>query len=449
MLLEFRITNFRSIKEEQVLSFLPASKIKKRNTPLHKVASFKNLELLPSCVIYGGNNAGKSNLLKAFRALKYLVERSHRFNLGDKLEPNEVFALDVDLKEKPTTFQIEFIASDKFRYDYLISFNKKNILREELYFYQNPEAEKLKASKLFTRKNSKFSFGTLFSGAKKNIESELLENQLFLSKAVLNKVEQLNPVYEFFKNHLTLSIFHDTDYDDLLLRGLGEFIYNNKQKPITDLIEQFIINSDTGIIGIEAIPEDKIPTIQFPEDFPKEEREKLKEELIQRFQYQIQTQHRLYKNNEEIGITTLPLKEQSTGTKKFFNMLRLVFVALKDGDVLVVDELDKSLHTEWTHLLINLFHDPATNPNNAQLIFATHDTNLLNSELFSRDQIYLIEKNRFGASELFALSSYPGLRENTPIEKWYLSGRFGAIPQIYKQLLNKQLSSSPLFHGQT
>jgi AAA15 family ATPase/GTPase len=341
---------------------------------------------------------------------------------------------------------MDFIAMDGLRYSYEVSFDQTRIYHEELLFYPNPESNKLKASRLYTREGNEFVFGPLFTGTKKKVELDLLENQLFLSKAVQNKVEQLNPVFEFFKNHVGLSVFHDTDYDEILLRNLGEFIYNNKEQPITDLIEQFIINSDTGIIGIEAVPEKDVPQIQFPENFPEKEREKLIEEFVKKFQYQILTQHRLYENGKEIGITTLPLKEQSTGTKKFFSLLRLVLVALRDGDLLIVDELDKSLHTEWTQMLINLFHQSETNPQNAQLIFATHDTNLLNSELFGRDQIYMIQKNRFGASELFALSSFTGLRQDTPFEKWYLSGRFGAVPHIYDNLLINQIQKSPIFH---
>jgi len=446
MLIEFKIKNFRSIKEDQVLSFLPSAKLKTRANPLINSKLYKDLRLLRSCVIYGANNAGKSNILKAFKALKFLVDNSHRFNLGDKLEPNEAFHFDIKTQKEPTTLQIDFIAPDDIRYNYLLSFDVDKIHKEELIFYPNPEGNRLKASKLFSRENNDFHFGPLFIGASKNIESELLNNQLFLSKAVQNKVKQLNPVFKFFRNHLGLSIFHDTDYDEILLRNLGEFIYNNKEEAITDLIEHFIINSDTGIVGIEAVPEKDIPKIEFPPNFPEKEKEKLMEEFIKKFQYQILTQHRLYQDGKEIGLTTLSLKEQSTGTKKFFSMLRLVLVALKDGDVLIVDELDKSLHTEWTQLLINLFHDPDTNPNDAQLIFATHDTNLLNSELFSRDQLYLVEKNRFGASQLFPLSSYTGLRKNTPIEQWYLSGRFGAVPQIYKKQLSKQVQNSPIFH---
>ncbi len=446
MLVEFKITNFRSIKEEQVLSFLPSAKLKVRSNPLMTSSLYKDLKLLPSCVIYGPNNAGKSNTLKAFRAFKFLVDNSHGFNLGDKLEPNEAFHFDVDTQKEPTTFQIDFIAPDSIRYNYLLAFDTEKIHKEELIFYPNPEGHRLKSSKLYSREGNTFRFGPLYTEAKKNVESELLENQLFLSKAVQNKVEQLNPVFQFFRNHLGLSIFHDTDYDEILLRTLGEFIYNNKEEAITKLIEQFIINADTGIVGIEAVPEKDIPKIEFPPNFSEKEKEKLTKEFIEKFKYQILTQHRLYQNGKEVGSATLPLKEQSTGTKKFFNMLRLVLVTLRDGDVLIVDELDKSLHTDWTQLLINLFHNPETNPNNAQLIFATHDTNLLSSKLFSRDQLYLIDKNRFGASELFTLSSFTGLRENTPIEKWYLSGRFGAVPQVYKNLLVKEMQNSPIFH---
>ena len=447
MLIEFKVTNFRSIKEEQTLSFLPTEKLKKRANPLIKVKKYKDFNLLSSCVVYGPNNAGKSNMLKTFNAIRYLVTRSHGFNLGEKLEPNEAFHFDTQTQKAPTTFQIDFIAKDEIRYNYLIAFDQKKIHREELYFYPNHDSDKLKPSKLFVREENVLSFGKLFKNTKKgkDVASDMLENNLFLSLVVKRNLQQLNAVYLYFKNHINLSILHDTNYDEILLKSLGEFIYNEKEKEVTDLIEKIVINSDAGIVGIEAMPEEDAPQINFPDSFPEEEKERIRKEFIERFQYQIRTLHRLYNNGKEEGTTSLPLKEQSTGTKKFLSMLRLVLVALRDGDLFVVDELDKSLHTEWTQLLINLFHNPKTNHRNAQLIFATHDTNLLGNNLFSRDQIYFIEKNRFGASELYALSSFSGLRNNTPFEKWYLSERFGAVPQINTSQLIKVVQNSPIF----
>ena len=446
MLIEFKITNFRSIKETQSISFLPSSRLKKRNSPLLKAEHYPDLYLLNSCVIYGGNNAGKSNTLKAFKALGFLIEHSHTFTPGDKLESHQAFGLDTGTLAMPTSFHIDFIASDNIRYDYQITFDTERVYDEQLYYYPNPKSSRLKASKLFIRSLDKVTYGPSFDASKQNIESGLTQNQLFVSKAVQYNVQQLNPLFEFFKKNLVLSIFHDREYDEIMLRNLGEFIYNKKHKDITSLVEKFIINSDTGIVGLEATPKDKVPTIQFPKGFPEEEKERIKKDFIERFQYEILTKHRLFENGKEIGVTTLPLKEQSTGTKKFFSMLRLVLFAIKDGAVLIVDELDKSLHTEWTQLIISLFKDPETNPNNAQLIFATHDTNLLGTELFNRDQIYMIEKNRFGASELTPLSAYTKLRDTTPFEKWYLEGRFGAVPNIYKNFLKGYLGKSPIFN---
>jgi len=448
MLIEFKITNFRSIKEEQTLSFLPSGKLKKRANPLIKVSKYKDLKLLSSCVVYGPNNAGKSNTLKAFHAMRYLVTKSHGLNLGDKLEPNEAFHFDTQTQKAPTTFQIDFIAKDEIRYNYLIVFDKEKIYQEELYFYPNHDSDKLKSSKLFVRKENTLSFGTLFKNTKKgkDVASDLLDNNLFLSLAVKRNLQQFNYIYLYFKNHITTSIFHDTSYDKILLRSLGEFIYKEEDKVITNLIEKIIVNSDAGIVGIEIISDENVPQINFPEGFPEEKRERIRKNFIERFQYEIQTLHRLYENGKEIGTAPLPLKEQSTGTKKYLSMLRLILEALRDGDLFIVDELDKSLHTEWTQLLITLFHNPKTNPNHAQLIFATHDTNLLGNDKFNRDQIYMIAKNRFGASELYALSSFSGLRDTTPIEKWYLSERFGAVPQINTNQLTKVVQNSPIFN---
>ncbi len=428
-----------------MLSFLPAAKIRNRIASTIGNLGYRNLELLSSCLILGNNNVGKTNLLLAIFALKFLVTNSHNFTLGDSLEPNESFQFDLNKRSEPTTFEIEFLAKNGLRYHYRIVFTRERMLEEELSYFPNPDSQRIKRTKLFYRTAQSFSYGEALKGEKKLTETRLLQNQLFLSRAVQDNLEQLNPIYEFFTNHINTSVFHDAEYENLKLRELGKFIYENEEQHVKDLMETFLINSDAGIVGLQVSSDDSVPKISFPDGFSDDERKRIEREWVKKFQYQIQTEHRQFDGDQEIGISLLPLKEQSTGTKKYLILLQKVLMALKSGDLLIVDELDKSLHSEWTKTLIDLFHDSDTNPNNAQLLFVTHDTNLLNFNMFSRDQIYLIEKDRFGASQVFPISDFTDVRASAPLEEWYLSGRFGAVPQIRTGLLKSALKESAIF----
>ncbi|WP_199142117.1 AAA family ATPase, partial [Pedobacter sp. ASV12] len=149
-----------------------------------------------------------------------------------------------------------------------------------------------------------------------------------------------------------------------------------------------------------------------------------------RFKYDIKTSHPLYENGKEVGEYTFEVAQESTGTKNLFALGGLIIDALEEGRTLVVDELEKNLHPNITRFLIQLFHHPELNKKNAQLIFATHDITQLSNDTFRRDQVWFTEKNERGESILFRCSDLEGVRLNTPLDKWYASGRFGATPII-------------------
>lgn len=426
---------------------LPVNKLRERPSALLEAEGYKQLFAIPTAAIYGPNNSGKSNFLKAFRAFRWLVERSASMNVGDKLLANEFFELDILTQQQPTTFNIHFIPKDDhLRYEYKVKFTRDRILTEELWFYP-PDQSRVSRSRLFYRESGKpIDFGESLKGPKEAIEEGLLENQLFLSKAVQNNNTQLAPVFLFFKEGLGLSVFDDEGYSEIQMGSFGKFIYENRNDPLVDLIDSLLIYADTGIIGLEIAQTQDIPMVSFPEGFPEEERAEFIRHFNERFKFQIKTKHRLFKGNEEVGIATMPLKEQSAGTIKFFNMIRLVLTALASGKVLLIDELDKSLHPMLTEVIVKLFHNPNTNPRKAQLIFATHDVSLLSGDLLGRDQIYLIEKDRFGASHLTSIADFKGVRQNIPFEKWYLSGRFHATPKINTFNIETEVSQSAIFN---
>ena len=151
---------------------------------------------------------------------------------------------------------------------------------------------------------------------------------------------------------------------------------------------------------------------------------------MERFKYEVRTKHQMFDKGKNIGETFLNFEEESLGTKKLLAVGGLIISALGDGSFIVIDELDKSLHPLLTKMLIGLFHSKKNNPFNAQLIFATHDSSLLDNELFRRDQIYFVDKEYEGYTILYRLSDIKGVRRDIPFDKWYLSGRFSAIPVI-------------------
>jgi AAA15 family ATPase/GTPase len=149
---------------------------------------------------------------------------------------------------------------------------------------------------------------------------------------------------------------------------------------------------------------------------------------LDKYKYEVSTSHTLFRNGEEVGQETLDLEDESLGTKKLFAIGALILDTLDDGGIIVIDELDKGLHPLISKLLINLFNSKKNNPNNAQLIFATHDSTLLDLEILRRDQISFVDKEYEGNSVYYKLSDIKGIRKDMPIDKWYLSGRFKAIP---------------------
>jgi AAA15 family ATPase/GTPase len=164
--------------------------------------------------------------------------------------------------------------------------------------------------------------------------------------------------------------------------------------------------------------------MQFPNTIP----EDIKKQLIDKFKYEVYTSHTLFENGNEIGQETLDIEYESTGTKKLFAIGAIILDSLSKGGVIIIDELDKGLHPLISKLLISLFNSKKNNPNNAQLIFATHDSSLLDLELLRRDQISFVDKEYEGHSIFYKLSDIKGIRKDISLDKWYLSGRFKAIP---------------------
>ncbi len=417
MIIKFRVTNFRSIREKVELS-LEKTSLKGLSSNYFQVDN--RLKLLKSSIIFGPNASGKSGFLRAFKALEYLVKKSTSFKPDDKIAPYEPHRLEKSYSDNPVIFEIEFI-SNGIRYEYFLSFSQNQIEKEELHYFPN-SVRTLLFSRLIDKE---IKFGADYRGGKKTIEKLLLPNQLFLSKAAENNVESILDVYRFFDNGLMvfpfLENYRETTLSKLFARRLAE----DKNSKFSKRFNKLICALDTGISSVSAEEVDW-KKYSFPNNTPDE----FKSQFQEQFKYDIKTQHPLFDGEDQIGSESFELEDESTGTKSLFVIGGIILDALETGRVLVVDEFEKNLHPSITQFLIKLFHNPTTNPKFAQLIFATHDITQLSDDSFRRDQVWFTEKNEFGATSLYQCSDIKGIRLGTPLDKWYSSGRFGATPLI-------------------
>lgn len=422
MILSLKIENFRSIKEPLILQLTTENRLKEDELPNNSFSE-NEIEILKSLLIYGRNASGKSNILLALRALTYLVENSDSFKHEEKIEPYEPFLFNSSSKNKPVKFEVDFITiENKTKFKYIVSFNQSEIVHEALYIF--PLGTQ---AKLFERKKNKITYGEYYKGSKKKIESDLLPNQLFLSKSSTSNIKYLDECYLYFSKYVYVSTIHDTEFDKAIIRSFSELLLND-DKLKCNLLE-LLRAADTAISDFSIIENEK--ELKFPDSFPDD----IKKRILESHKYEVKTKHSIYENGEKVGDTTLDLEDESFGTKKLFAIGGLILDALNDGSVIIIDELDKGLHPILTKLLINLFNSKKNNPKNAQIIFATHDSSLLDLDMLRRDQICFVDKTYEEHSILYKLSDIKGVRKDTPIDKWYLSGRFRAVPVTTEPIL--------------
>jgi len=408
MLIEFSIENYRSIKEKVTLSMV-ATKDKSLGNNLIKTDVLKNEGLLKSAVIYGANASGKTNVLLALNFLTRLVKNSHNHQKGHGINFNP-FKLDKKYVSKPTKFELIFI-KDKVKYLYGLSFNNEKVIEEYLHSFP-----KGRQSLIFDRKNTHTYKFTLDKKNQEFISKRTLANMLYLSKATQENYKPTSVAFDWFKD--CLKVIGPTDRLDLL-----NFTANllKKDKSFKKILLKALLEADVGIEDVDAII-GKISLDSLPKEIPTKIKEMILKNKKELESMRIQTIHK--------GVLFDLNTEESEGTIRIFSLIGHWIEALKNGQILIVDELDTKLHHFLNVFLINLFQDPTQNKNNAQLIFTTHNVNLLDQEIFRRDQIWFTEKKEVdGSTDLYSLTEYSP-RKDKNIEKGYLAGRYGAIPFI-------------------
>lgn len=386
MLLQFSVTNHRSIKETAVISMKAAADKTMKEI---LISPDGKKELVPVMAIYGANAAGKSNVLHALLLMREMVCGSYAKPLKGATLPYEPFAF-VDGKMEPTTFEIIYY-NDGIKYAYGFSFDKNQIINEYLYHWPNG-----REALVFSREKNKYEFRESIQ-EQMTLSGRTSENRLYLTSSNEWNCSQTEKAYLWFQKNLRGVIATGATNEitiDAIRRG-GE----EKQRILKEMML-----ADLGICNVEVSG-----TIENPI---------------------VSTVHQLVDNSGILKRYSLLLGQESIGTQRFFSRIGLWIEAIDCGAVLVVDEIEASMHPLLTRHLIEMIQDQTINQNHAQLIFTTHDTGLLDLKLLRRDQIWFAEKDEKSMqTDIYALTEFSPRKEEN-IARGYLQGRYGAIPFI-------------------
>lgn len=417
MLIEFTVTNFLSFREKTTLSLISAKggELKDSNTFDPKAPSMPTL--LQGSVIYGANASGKSNFIKALKMMRRLVLRSARESQANEELSIVPFLLDKKTSKLPSEFEVSFI-SEGVRYQYGFAATKKRIIEEWLLAYPKGRPQRW-IERIYDEKTQSYLWGAMhgLSGRKQVWQDATRENALFLSTAIQLNNQQLKPVFTWFEKTLHVSSIGGWS---------NRFSIQECEKSDSKMkIVHFLKAADLDIEDIE------IEKKEFNgEMLPKDMSDVIKKETGDRFKgksvVNIRTAH-LSVTGEKV---LFDMNDESDGTRKIFALAGPWVDSLEHGDVLVIDELHNSLHPLMVRFLVSLFHNKETNPHGAQLIFTTHDTSILNQEIFRRDQVWFCEKDKAQSSTLKPLSDFSPRKGTENLEKGYLSGRYGALPYL-------------------
>jgi AAA15 family ATPase/GTPase len=411
MLIEFKISNFRSIRDTQKFSMVAStSKDLSQNICLSDFD--ENLHLIRSAAIYGPNASGKTTLIRALAFMKELVVNSAKESQqGEKIQV-ESFSFDKEHRTQPSEFEITF-SKENICYQYGFIVDENRIIKEWLFAYPGNHQQKWFIRQYDIKMDSyTWSFSRLFKGQKESWKTSTRNNALFLSTAIQLNSDQLNPVFTWFQKDLI--VIRDIERPYLNRQNIAQIKTSTGKK----LILKYLAVADQSIVDVllenKEIPEDIFSTLK---GMPQEIKDRLKKEGIPKVNFV----HPLE--------TIIDFDAESEGTRRLFSLAGLWVDALENDRVLVIDELGNSMHPLLVKFLIGLICSSEINKKNAQLIFSTHDISLLNSEIFRRDQIWFVEKDKNYATQIYPLLDFQ-TRKQEALAKGYLQGRYGALPYI-------------------
>ena len=379
MVLEIRLSNMFSFRDEVTLD-LQAAKIqtKKARELEGNLFSVDGEQMLKSVALFGANASGKSNVIKAIRACVNMVRSSHNYNVDTKFAISP-FKFE-DYANKPSSFYTRFLLNG-VEYEYSFSFMHDEIITETLYYYPNG-----RKSLVFSRDESRgtekkdiYEFKTVIKRPF-DVADNTSKKTLYISRASQMDREIAQKIFLFFCNDIVL------DYQVANIDSLDNLFKERKEQML-----EVLRTADSDII-----------------DF------KIQNNAITTF----------HRTNPSVAFDFET--EESEGTKTLFRMMVRMIGIIHEGKMLLVDEIDNSLHTQLVEFVIGMFN----HSDHAQLIYTTHNTHLLNTDFQRRDQVYFVNKREDGSSDLYSLFDFKDFRDTLDMEKAYLQGRFDAIPTI-------------------
>ena len=420
MLVQFRLKNFMSVRDEQVFSLVAANGLREKDDALadNVVTVSDQLDLVKTAVVYGANASGKSNLLKAINFLVNALTETP--STGAAVDDYKPFLLNRQSADAPTLLEAVFLI-DETHYRYGFEVSNQLVISEWLYILRKQE------NVIFDRHQDTLRIGRAYSKLRELHSKEMINDaSLLLNLGALfnddnclqvkkwaNQIKYYHPIQELGYMLSPLLSVGDSDITADYLR------YPEGKERVLQLLQV----ADVGIDDIEIVEEKsfwgnilrnkELPPVTKPT---------------------VQTIRSVWDEvDKKFHSVAMPLMYfESEGTRKLFNLIGLILSILDNGGILIADELDTKLHPLLTQRIVQLFNSPVTNPRSAQFIFATHDTNLLSAGLFRRDQIWFTEKDAKGGTEIYALTDYkPGgktVRNDEQLEKNYIAGKYGGIP---------------------
>ncbi|WP_017304717.1 AAA family ATPase [Spirulina subsalsa] len=427
MLIEFSVGNYRSFKDRVTFSMVAANFVSKEKS-IDTNNTFEideELKLLKTSAIYGANASGKSNLARGLSFMKwFMINSSKETQSIDEIKV-EPFRLSTETEGKPSYFELAFLMDGR-KYRYGFEATQKRVISEWLFYVPN-----IRETSLFERQLDSIKSSKVYNAD--GVQQRTRSNALFLSVSAQFNVEIAERILEWITDKLNIiSGLHDGAYLNYTVKC---FINDKNKADIVQLIKKL----DLGISEIQVEQEDFTIDL-LPDEMPDELKRLIVKEAGGKAT-SIGISHRKfdadgnYKSIEEFNLEN----HESEGAKKVFALAGPLVTALKEGEILIIDEFDARLHPLISLAIVKLFNSREANPNNGQLIFMTHDTNLLSNKIFRRDQIWFTEKNRYSATDLYSLAEYK-ISNDESFESNYIKGRYGAIPYIGN--LNRLIESN-------
>lgn len=426
MLIEFKFKNFRSFRDESTLS-MEATGL---STFKNSLIEYGTTKLLPSVAIYGKNGGGKSNVIRAFWLAVQFIKNAQRTQHENASIPMSPFSLNDYSKNEETAFEFIYVLNN-IKYIYGFSATKEKVIKE--YLYHSPKGQK---ATVFERELQTFKF-TENKQKRKLISETVAENQLFFSIACTMNDADCSMAMQWFREY----VFFSRDYADIP-RQLLEY---SNDTSMLKAISNYAKEADIGIedMQFEFNSQDIDDENQFPDNVPEGIRTALtnflhalsetsnnSEVKLKMGEVTATSYHRGTKKNGEKELFPLELSEESDGTRKLMAIAPAIESVMNKGGVLLVDELERELHPMLVNYLVSKFQSKRTNTNNAQIIFTTHNTELMNEEIMRKDQLYFVDKSQAnGVSELYSISEF-STKTSENIQKGYLIGKYGATPNI-------------------